>query len=367
MSDFDRKRSSNDPRRRKKKRGKTTRYLLVGILVGFALVNLLNETNSDHDNEDSFLQDFTNTVTDISASASSMIYHTHQPTANEIINSSSGNPLSTSSRWTCSWFPAEHSSCDEMLTIRLQQTGNSQKGTEEVKRPQRQRWIFLGDSTMKRLFDRSALKHHLILEAHKKNKKKCLGRVTCKEHQQKDRCNMNSVYGLPYAEEWIVPDPNLFEGPVKYGSERGNEYCSDCSGCQTQFLECSFYSAARESINCGDHKRIYGGYMTMEFAKDREMQTPDYGYTQENIASYISQIWNTPELVRDWGKPICVLGDGNHDILLEGITRDDFLKNVLFLFNTFQPVCGHFICEWCFFLPVILLDIFSWITSHIYK
>jgi len=196
---------------------------------------------------------------------------------------------------------------------------------------------------MKRMFDRSALVTHLIQEPANLLLEKCLGQVTCEAHAA-DRCQLNDNFGLPYAETWVPPDPLKFEGPKKYGAE--NPGCSDCAGCATNFLECSYDPLNRngdEGSYCKNNKRVYGGFMTMEFARDLEIQTPQFQTTQENLAAYVSHKWNTPELLELWGKPICVLGAGNHDILLDNITTEDFVRNVRFMLTTMQPACGHLV------------------------
>jgi len=38
----------------------------------------------------------------------------------------------------------------------------------------------------------------------------------------------------------------------------------------------------------------------MEFARDTEIQTPEFRTTQENIAAYVCRTWNTPEMFQDW-------------------------------------------------------------------
>lgn len=83
--------------------------------------------------------------------------------------------------------------------------------------------------------------------------------------------------------------------------------------------------------------------MTMEFARDREIQTPIFQTTQENIAHYLKHEFNSIDLVRQWGKPICVVGTGNHDVLLDGITTKDFTSNVHFLLHNLKHVCSHMV------------------------
>ncbi len=304
---------------------------------------LLSDSDTSYTEDQSFLDEFSRTMSDLSHSATDLIYSSTSTTSSYSYDAVPF--IRNSEKWSCSWFPGNHARCNNILSRRIPPPVTERKESRDGSKDgvKHQRWIFFGDSTMKRLFDRSDIKQRLVITAYKTNKKKCLGKVTCSEQQQKDRCELNSVYGLPYTDKWILPDPNRFEGPIKYGAQKGNEFCTDCSGCQTHFLECSFSSSAIESRKCKDDKRVYGGYMTMEFARDRELQTPEFGTTQENIAAYMSQVWNTPELVRDWGKPICVVSSGNHDILLEGITKDDFISNVRWLLKTLQPECDHLI------------------------
>jgi hypothetical protein len=245
--------------------------------------------------------------------------------------------------WSCAWFPNDHKKCDELFYNRLPPPTPNSEQTESGAIDS-QRWLFLGDSTMKRLFDGSALKAVLVQEPMQDG---CLGQVTCDEHEA-DRCELNANFGLPYADQWIAPNPHVFEGPKKFGAE--NAYCTDCSGCQTHFLECrsnrnvdgSGRSLSKRS-ECNKGKRRYGGFMTMEFARDTEIQTPEFRTTQENIAAYIGRTWNTPEMLQDWGKPICIIGAGNHDLLLDGITTPDFVQNVKFMLTTMMPVCEHMI------------------------
>lgn len=324
MSTMHRSKQSESSSLRRKK----NIFLIIGSLVGFVIV-LLSDPNSSH----------RRAMSDLSYATPDMFAPSNP---NAKWSSSDTNP--NSEEWSCSWFPKNHARCDEILSRRIPppvKSADELRDDDDEK--QHQRWIFFGDSTMKRLFDRSDLKEHLIQHPSKMSKKKCFGKVTCKEHQQKDRCELNSVYDLPYVDQWEMPDPFMFEGPIRYGAMNGNEFCTDCSGCQTHFLECSFDSSINEGTKCGDNRKVYGGYMTMEFARDRVLQTPELGTTQENIAAYISNTWNTPELVRDWGKPICVFSGGNHDIIVPGMSKEKFTSNVQWMLKTLQPQCHHMI------------------------
>jgi len=44
---------------------------------------------------------------------------------------------------------------------------------------------------------------------------------------------------------------------------------------------------------------LHGGFISMEFAKDIELQTPEYLTTQENVAAYIHRFWNTIDMVKE--------------------------------------------------------------------
>ncbi len=320
--------------RRMKKRSKTSRILITSLVlsVGYVVYSV-NQDSSYHRATSDLSQLFPSSSSDFFASIDTSKKATSSSTTSiwDSFGIAADIPIPNSEEWSCTWFPDDHTRCDEILS--------------KITNDDAQRWIFFGDSTMKRLFNGSDLKKHLISQPRDMNEKACLGRVSCEEHQQEDRCELNSVYGLPNVDqdEWISPDPTKFEGPIRYGLERGHQSCTDCRGCQTHFLECSFDSSTDEVSDCNSDRRVYGGYMTMEFARDRELQTPEFGTTQENIASYLSQTWNAPELIREWGKPICVFSGGNHDIILPGIRRQNFIDNVQWMLNTLQSECHHFI------------------------
>ena len=86
--------------------------------------------------------------------------------------------------------------------------------------------------------------------------------------------------------------------------------------------------------------------ISMEFAKDVELQTPEFQTsTQENIAAYIDRVWNTAELLKDWGKSVCVLSAGNHDMVIANITTTvEYIQNVKFMLtNIMDSCCVHMI------------------------
>ena len=86
--------------------------------------------------------------------------------------------------------------------------------------------------------------------------------------------------------------------------------------------------------------------ISMEFAKDVELQTPEFQTsTQENIAAYIDRVWNTAELLKDWGESVCVLSAGNHDMVIANITTTvEYIQNVKFMLtNIMDSCCVHMI------------------------
>ena len=255
----------------------------------------------------------------------------------------------------CDWYPESTSDCNTLLNSRLP-LGNQPTMNKK-------RWLFFGDSTMKRLFEHSPLKNHLVVGPNNRlaevnstgcwSDEKASG-MTCRE-KMADRCQLNDFFDLPYAEEWREPEvrPGLhkFEGPLKYGLE--NHYCTDCSGCKSNLLECQVDDTAdiaqsddvTQEADCARKHLTYGGFISIEFAKDVEVQTPRYTTTQENVAWYLQRSWNQPtsKVMKEWGLPICVINTGNHDVILPFIQTSDFIKNVEWYLNLFVNECSHFV------------------------
>ena len=168
------------------------------------------------------------------------------------------------------------------------------------------------------------------------------------QQRMSTRYQLNDFLDLQYADEWKMPDPTKFEGPLKYGLL--NSYCTDCSGCASNFLDCQIqqlFEMDPVRQTCDRKRLTYGGYMGIEFARDVEIQTPTYSTTQENIAEYLRHSWNDPtsplQVMKDWGLPICVINTGNHDAMLPDITLEDFIKNVKWYLNIYRYQCAHII------------------------
>ena len=266
-------------------------------------------------------------------------------------------------KWTCTWSPEpnKQGECNELLFERLPPPivpTNVLQARDINVAPQKQRWLFFGDSTMKRPFTLSNLNRYLVEEPFlltkvpkEENGDQCWSSLICDERHV-DRCDHASVFQFDTIPDWQSPihSPN-FEGPTNYAVDK--PYCSDCGGCDPHFLHCipNTYNPSIdiEHLNetCEKKKLVYGGFMKVEFARDVELQTSMYRTTQENTAFYLREQFNTPELVRQWGQPICVIGTGFHDMILliktDDFNKDRFVENVEWYLYIMKDVCSHII------------------------
>jgi hypothetical protein len=264
------------------------------------------------------------------------------------------NQYSWDGPFDCDWYPSSTEECEIMLSHRLPlwKNGNGMN---------KRRWLFLGDSTMKRLFHNSPLRNHLVLDPAESLSGQTLDACWQEERQKGfvckekmgDRCKLNEFFDLPYAEVWKEPDHEKFEGPLKNGFD--NHFCTDCGGCESNLLDCHLQGETGIEVvstdlqprnsNCERNHLSYGGFITVEFAKDVEIQTPRFSTTQENIASYMHQKWNTPNspVTKEWGLPICVINTGVHDSLIEDTAPENFIENANWYLNLLVPQCAHII------------------------
>eukprot|EP00555_Chaetoceros_dichaeta_P015286 CAMPEP_0198274304 /NCGR_PEP_ID=MMETSP1447-20131203/59874_1 /TAXON_ID=420782 /ORGANISM="Chaetoceros dichaeta, Strain CCMP1751" /LENGTH=381 /DNA_ID=CAMNT_0043968387 /DNA_START=323 /DNA_END=1468 /DNA_ORIENTATION=- len=83
---------------------------------------------------------------------------------------------------------------------------------------------------------------------------------------------------------------------------------------------------------------LHGGFIPIEFARDAELQTPDDSTTQEVVATFLRESYNTAPLVEDFGLPICVVNTGIHDVIVA--TREKFLRNVKWYVGLLTPQCS---------------------------
>jgi hypothetical protein len=126
--------------------------------------------------------------------------------------------------------------------------------------------------------------------------------------------------------------------------------------CYSNFLVCSPINNSRP---CLRDKRIrhitsaknyapivYGGFITLEFVRDVELQTPQYVTTQENIAMFMNQTYNSKEQVHDWGRPVCLVNSLFHDMELRylwNMPAELYFSNVEWYLGLLSRECEHVI------------------------
>jgi hypothetical protein len=264
--------------------------------------------------------------------------------------------------WICTWSPAgSNEECDQMLSKRLPSPTIYKMKKMDQQEVERRRFLLFGDSTMGRLFVMSPLR--LLLRPHSGRGECPMEDIVCSEKSEiaDHRCSMHETFGLNKTLSWIKPEPTRHEGPISYG--RDNPYCKDCGSCVSLFPDC-FHQPPPPPDNallpksdqpqCINNRQIYGGYFTMNYARDVELQTPDFPTTQENYVAYLNRKWNTPSLIESWGKPICIMSAGIHDMIIRYhqirsgkvhgfVVRAQYQENLKWLLTLFQPVCDHII------------------------
>ncbi|GKZ00277.1 hypothetical protein MPSEU_000980600 [Mayamaea pseudoterrestris] len=262
----------------------------------------------------------------------------------------SASPTSTPApiQVSCIWSPKPNgdAECRNLLLSRICSHRNERLG---------RRFLLLGDSTMgphhlSKFLPQLQGGHHQLVNKLKTN---CRNIYAC-ELLEGDRCRSNEMFGLdyPWNDTWVFPNHEAGEGPISYGLNYS--FCSDCAGCYTSIRVCSLVN---ESQTCLDHlnaanktqrqKRrrpiVYGGFLKVEFARDVEMQSSAYTTTQENIAAFVNASYNSPGLVRDWGKPICLISTAHHDAAIPNVTRGVYLSNIEWYIRILYPHCESII------------------------
>jgi hypothetical protein len=226
---------------------------------------------------------------------------------------------------TCTWSPADEQDCIDFVSKRIIQSATSSE-TAPLVAQRHPRWIFFGDSTILRLYTYSALSR--VLEQ--------ADRCTQCSLRTAGRCNMDALLQMPRASMWVPPNMSRGEGPVAFGLN--NSYCQDCSGCDSRVMECVPRSDVADQ--CQDSRSVWGAFFSIEFARDVEVQSPQYGTTQENVVSYIQTRWNT---ISHLEKPICVAQAGLHDMAIPNMTQVLFLENDEWYLQLLHSVCSHVI------------------------
>jgi hypothetical protein len=248
------------------------------------------------------------------------------------------------------------------------------------------RLIVLGDSTNGPNFLFKFLKPLMITQAPTRIAAICPSRYECVARAGK-RCNNNEIFGLdyPFNNSWVPPDASRGEGPMSYGLQ--NPFCSDCvsvhsallcllfslcsivlpcaaflsprvtvpttltrkSSCYRRFLLCSLKSESAPCLGSAKVGRsvgaenyipfVYGGFISSEYARHVELQSPHHLTTQENIALFLRRFYNTNGLIRDWGMPICLVNSAVHDAAIPGITTETYVSNIEWYLKILSREC----------------------------
>jgi len=291
-------------------------------------------------------------------------------------------------KFSCVWSPEDGGSraCEALIRSLLchdniSSSSSSNGLTGAVSRGKARRILVLGDSTMKRLYGANGrFYRELVLEKADVISGTLHDRFLC-GHIGPGRCNLTEQFGLPRPEQWIKPEQ--FEGPKLYGLD--HPFCQDCSGCDTVLVEChpndandnirssdnnhnsingsmpSSATIASNSTMGNNNRRMitstaaaapepfgdielltYGGFIGMEFARDVELQTPTFRTTQENVANYLSQKWNSEEMLSVWDKPVCLVSGGIHDVMLN-VSLAEHKANIEWYLNLLAGPCRFLI------------------------
>lgn len=233
----------------------------------------------------------------------------------------------------CKWSPHSSTECEKMIYYILW-------GGENKKKAQKRhtRWVFWGDSTISRLFFN--IPSGLLWQGDAVGNYP--SNYTCQKFHG-DRCNPNLFLDPnPHDFKWTKPDFLVHgEGPEAFGLQ--NPFCTDCSGCNSDFAVCELSRSIDIHQTRQDKPFRYGGYFTIEFARDVELQSPNVRTTQEIMASFLRRKYNTDALVEEFGLPVCVLSAGIHDMAIPNITTSKFVANVKWYLGLLKGECSLFI------------------------
>jgi hypothetical protein len=211
----------------------------------------------------------------------------------------------------CTWAP-NTSDCTNMLSNKLHHWSLSTGTPHLISK----RWVFLGDSTMRFLFNQIQNQ-----EGNDAATKAC----KC-QRKVAPKCNMYDVFNLTKKNSnWTKPVTGM-EGPRKYGLL--NPHCQDCSGCNSVLLQCNVSP-------CNNYTTT--SFLGVEYARDVEMQTDDTKTTQESMALFLRR-------QRCIQYPfICVVNTGHHDMAILDPNGTAYIENTARYFTLLQPCCRHLI------------------------
>ena len=168
------------------------------------------------------------------------------------------------------------------------------------------KWTLLGDSTMRLLY---AFTEHLFPYKRK------LG----------ERCHQETYFGFPEnnIDMWVPPNHSSSEGPVFFGAMKGNEFCSDCSGCASA-KKAALFNRSLE-------------FLSVEFARDVEVPTAHTKTTQETVALYLDQE------VSSATDHVCVVNTGLHGMTVFNDTSKYVENNRWYIDQLLGSKCGSLV------------------------
>ncbi|CAB9514660.1 expressed unknown protein [Seminavis robusta] len=241
---------------------------------------------------------------------------------------------------SCVWSPESEGDCSNAFSKLILYPASNTTDGPLIDVPRR--WLFFGDSTMWRLFAYSGvLARYFVKEPARDIPKACPSQFQCKRHQHK-RCELAELFQLQPANHWIPPNASLGEGPIEFGAK--NPFCQDCSGCNSVYATCKFNST-NITTNCDTSRMIYGGYFSIEFARDVELQSTQFQTTQENVAQFMQNHFNGPISLQTsfGGKPICVVSAGIHDMAIANMSASNFVGIVDWYLELLQQQCDSIV------------------------
>ena len=297
------------------------------------------------------------------------------------ITSPSASPSSSPSdsfSFSCVWDPYDsNTQCTEQLlrhmSHELARTRHVYVSPPPPHQPSQsfihRRWLLIGDTTMHRLYVQ--LRPYLMItsvtrySADHTRIPRCVNEIDriemssplvtvgqCSRMEQFQLKRFSTSTNDDMNTGWQIPNFTKGEGPLAFGLL--NPYCTDCYGCDSEIVQWTIMPQDSTDMCPVQRKYIHhdtytgpssGGFLSIEFARDVELQTNKYGTTQENLIShYVAQYWNHPmRLQYAFGRPICVVGTGHNDARIPNNTLPIYLHNIQWYMDLLLQQCDYII------------------------
>lgn len=247
--------------------------------------------------------------------------------------------------YSCQWSPEEQESCMKLLKQRILRD----KASPTIPR----RFFFLGDSTIAHFyrFMKSEIPTHDYwqLTGPALANAVCPGRksnhsLSCPLFSPR-RCGLTRRFNLTEPTTGRVsPNYTAVIGP----SPNGKVNCQECFGCRSKIRFCRGECPSTEPSTLS----YTGSFFGIEFARDVELQSEEYGSTtQENMVGLIQAQYRAEGSMFNavYGGPaVCITTAGVHDTSIPNFTIPPFLDNaewylalLLARTDTTPPVCRH--------------------------